>query len=129
RDGNRWVLDRLTGERKPVFRPERAGSTSWRVVDFDPARPADLTRAATAFRSLGARPSPAATASAPGRPRPRYFPVAVASLAIALGLVVATIGPSHLPVRNPTPETPEFVLTFKALGTFEKPGLPDVAAD
>jgi len=112
RDGNRWVLARLTGERKPVYRPERAGaSTAWRVVDFDPARPNDLQSAAGAFRTNGT-----SAASTP-RPRQPIF-VALASALLALAIALVTVGPSRLSVRNPAPDTPEFVFSFKALGEF-----------
>lgn len=123
RDGNRWVLARLTGERKPVYRPERAGaSTAWRVVDFDPARPIDLQSAAGAFRTSGT-----SAASTP-RPRQPIF-VALASALLALAIALVTVGPSRLSVRNPAPDTPEFVFSFKALGEFTENAPLDVAAD
>lgn len=123
RDGNRWVLARLTGERKPVYRPERAGgSTALRVVDFDPARPNDLQRAATAFRA--GRMSEASTSR-----RQHPLTVALAGGLLALVIAVATIAPSRLPVRNPSPDAPEFVFSFKALGEFAETVAPDAAVD
>jgi ferredoxin len=123
RDGNRWVLARLAGERKPVYRPERAGgSTAWCVVDFDPARPADLQSAATAFR----------TGQGDGASSPRWrhpLGVALAGSLLALGIAVATVGPSRLPVRNPAPPEPELVFAFKALGEFAESDAPDAAAE
>lgn len=122
RDGNRWVLARLSGERKPVYRPERAGgSSAWRVVDFDPARPKDLQRAALAFRT---------GMSDDSRPRRRQpFAVALAGGLLALFVGIATIGPSRLLVRNPAPDGPEFVFSFKALGDFAGDAAQDPAAD
>jgi ferredoxin len=123
RDGNRWVLDRLTGERKPAFRIERAGGgAAWRVVDYDPARPAELRCAARAFRSGD---EPAVSVSR------RRHPLAVATAAGVLAILVAaaTIAPSHLRVENPAPSGPEFVFSFKALGDRGQPGTVDPAAE
>ena len=119
RDGNHWVADRLDGERKPVFRADRAGgSSAWRVVDFDPARPAALVRAAETFRR---------GESAQETPR-RRSPLVVALGAIGLAVVIGalTVGPSHLSVRNPAPADAEFVFSFKAFG--ERLESPTVAA-
>ncbi len=110
RDGNRWVFDRLNAERKPEFRPERAGpSPRWHVVDFDPARPADLPRQALAFRT-GAM----ATPNEARRPHP--LKRLVASMLLAGAIAAVTLGPSHLRVSNPASPNPEFVFSFKALG-------------
>lgn len=123
RDGNRWVLDRLAGERKPVFRPDRAGGrVAWQVVDYDPARPADLHRLATAFRT-GADP-----AVSTSRRRPPLVTAAAAGL-LAVILAAATILPSRLRVTNPAPAGPEFVFSFKALGERDATGAVDPAAD
>lgn len=120
RDGNRWVLDRLAGERAPAFRPTRAGANaaSWRVFDFDPSRPGELTRAAEAFRS--GRDADRARSSQPGGWR-----VAWAGIALGGGLAAAVVAPSHLRVLNPASPEPEFVLSFKALGEMQAPGAID----
>ncbi len=123
RDGNRWVLDRLAGQRKPVFRPERAGGLStWRVIDYDPARPAELHRAATAFRTGS---DPAVSTSR------RRSPLAAGAAAVVLAvfLAAAAIAPSRLRVANPAPAGPEFVFSFKALGERSESGTVDAAAE
>lgn len=123
RDGNRWVLDRLNAERKPEFRPERAGpSPRWQVLDFDPARTAELQRAAQAFRT--AEPN-----TESGGKRPSALTMIVASVALATAIGVATIGPSHLQVSNPAPAEPEFVFSFKALGDQVSEGALDPAEE
>jgi len=55
--------------------------------------------------------------------------VALAGGVLALVIAVATIGPSRLPVRNPAPDAPEWVFSFKALGKFAAEAAPDAAAD
>lgn len=121
RDGNRWVLARLEGERKPVYRPERAGgSNSWRVIDFDPARPGDLQRAANAFRT-------GETSEEPARARRHPIAVAIAAALLALAVAAVTVAPSQLRVVNPAPAAPEFVFSFKALGEFVADAAPDTA--
>ncbi len=119
RDGNRWVLDRLAGERKPLYRPARAGdnAASWRVFDFDAARPRELARAAAAFR---AGSSPAAR---PERHEP--WRLAFAGIVLAAGLGAAVVAPSHLRVANPAPPGPEFVFSFKVLGEMQESGVLD----
>lgn len=124
RDGNRWVLARLAGERKPIFRPERGGgSEAWRVIDFDPVRPDDLKRAASAFRT-----SDHGRASLPRRGRSRISAILAGGL-LAFALAVVIIAPSRLAVTNPTPESPEFVFSFKALGELTEASTHDSAAD
>jgi ferredoxin len=123
RDGNRWVHARLVGERKPVYRPERANdSTAWSVLDFDPARPHDLQKAAVALRT-------ARTNDVSPRRRPHPLSVACAASLLAIAIAIVTVGPSRLLVRNPSPEQPEFVFSFKALGEFAESASPDAAAD
>lgn len=123
RDGNRWVLARLAGERNPVYRSERAGgSRSWLVMDFDPARPRELQRRADAFR----------TGKKVGLESPRRrHPFSVALAASVLGLVIGAVitGPSRLSVRNPAPREPEFVFSFKALGALTESAVSDASAD
>jgi ferredoxin len=123
RDGNRWVADRLGGGRKPVFRPDRADHRAdWRVLDYDPARPAALRQAADAF----ARGEPATVS---GSPRRSPIVVALPGLALAFALAVATVGPSRLRVSNPAPDHPELVFAFKAMGDQIVPGAIDAVAD
>ena len=123
RDGNRWVLDRLNGERKPVYRPDRAGgSSAWCVVDFDPARPAELARAAAAFRERNQRADSALI-------RRRPLVTALSGALLALVLAAATVVPSRLPARNPAPAEPEFVFSFKALGDRLEAGVVDAATE
>lgn len=103
RDGNGWVLSRLVGERKPAFRPSRAGgSQNWRVVDYDPARPKTLLTVV---------------------PRAAHKPALSSVLALGL-LLFLTLGVarlSHLTVSNPASAAPEFVVSFKAFGASESP--------
>jgi hypothetical protein len=105
RDGGRWVSARLTGERKPVLRPERVGSGRWCVVDFDPSRPRELARMASEFRSGAVR-----------RVAPASWIALTSAAVLTVALTFAAVGPSHLRVVNPTPQTPELVLSFKAFG-------------
>lgn len=123
RDGNRWVLARLAGERKPHYRRERAGgSAAWQVVNFDPARPEELSRAANRLRSGATRdPSPP--------PRQRVFGAMIAVTILTLGIGAAVIVPSRLSVANPAPSGPEFVFSFKALGDYVPSGAVDSAAE
>ena len=48
---------------------------------------------------------------------------------LALVIALVTVGPSRLPVRNPSPDEPEFVFSFKALGEFAENRAPDAAAE
>jgi ferredoxin len=125
RDGNQWVSARLTAERKPVYRPDRAGgSSAWNVVDYDPARPATLQRAAALFRT-GATAGASVSVSATRRP----VPVLIAGTVLAIVLTATLITPSQLRVRNPAPAGPEFVFSFKALGEHVAASAPDAAAE
>ncbi len=110
RDGNRWVAMRLSGERKPVFRPQRAGDGRWHIADFTPGDDDSLRAAADAFRA----------ASSPPPLRPLSKPRAVVAIAlITLLVIAASIAPSHLQVPNPAPANPEFVFAFKILGDMQ----------
>jgi quinol-cytochrome oxidoreductase complex cytochrome b subunit/ferredoxin len=123
RDGNRWVSARLAGTRTPVYRPDRAGgSTAWQVVDFDPARAADLSLTAQAFQSGKSNPS-----RVPARRDP--VTTALAGVVLALVIAVATVGPSHLRVTNPETADPEFVFSFKAFGDHVTENTVDAAED
>lgn len=125
RDGNRWVSARLTGERKPFYRPERAGgSTACRVLDYDPARPLGFLRLAEQFRT-GAVPE---SAESPGKIR-RHVALGLVGTLVAFILTVATTAPSHLRVGNPAPVAPEFVFTFKALGDYVDNDVLDPVAE
>lgn len=123
RDGNRWVADRFTGERKPVFRPDRAGgSSAWCVIDYNSTQPAELAKAAERFQKRGTSDS--------REPRPaRWWARILAGCVLALALAAATLGPSHLPVTNPASPAPELVFSFKAFGDRSEAGVVDAAAD
>lgn len=110
RDGNRWVADRLAAVREPHFNPERAGSSAWRVHDYNPARPDRLEAEAAALRA-GQPGSP----PAPRRPLAR----AMASALVHLLPLAAAIAPSHFQVANPAPPDAHFVLSFRAFGEVE----------
>jgi len=109
RDGNRWVAARFSGERKPAFRPQRAGAGRWHIADYTPGDDQALRTAAEAFR--------AATVST-ARPRSKAATVAALTL-ITLMVLAAPVAPSHLHVRNPAPAAPEFVFAFKILGDIQ----------
>ena len=107
RDGGRWIAARQAGERKPAFRPDRAGgSQGWRVVDFDPSRPGSLTQPAASPRSS-----------------------AIAVIAVAFVIAAAVIVPGRLRVTSPASDTPEFILSFKALGDRAESAALDAAAE
>ncbi|BET66819.1 hypothetical protein ASA1KI_17370 [Opitutales bacterium ASA1] len=120
RDGNRWILERLSGAREPVFRAARAGGRpdGWRVFDFDAARPRELSLRAEAFRN--GRDRPASTE------RPAVWRTVAVGLMLAAGLGAGVVGPSHLRVSNPVPSGPEFVFSFKALGEMQAAGALDL---
>ncbi len=105
RAGNQWVEDRLNGTRKPLFRPNRAGSSDHSVIDFNPANPSQLTATAAAFRHDS-------TTAAQQPPRPRG---AIISATLLCTLLVAiVIAFSDITVQNPAPPDPELVFSFKA---------------
>ncbi|WP_221033235.1 cytochrome b N-terminal domain-containing protein [Actomonas aquatica] len=113
RDGNRWAEQRLMGERKPAFRPQRAGGhdDAIRVFDFTPGGEAGLQQRVAAWSAAGDGASTFSTA--------RSWRGAVV-LAGVLGLLLAlTVGGSHLRVTNPEGVAPELVLSFKAFGPRE----------
>lgn len=123
RDGGRWVADRMSGVRKPVFRADRTGgSGGWRIVDYDPSSPAGLTREAAEFCS-----APNAPRDTP--PRRSAVQTAVAATLLAVAVAAAVIAPSHLHVRSPASDAPEFVLSFKALGDLVESVAVDEVAD
>ncbi len=119
RDGGRWVSARLAGERSPRMRPARAGDTAWLVVDFDPARRSQLTRAAEALRR----------GETTRRRRPTAATIATATLTVTLAATALSVLPSHLEVRNPTAAEPEFVVSFKAFGAMQAVDPPAEPAD
>jgi ferredoxin len=116
RDGNQWVADRFGGQRKPAFRPQRAGPAGrWQIVDFTPGADSRLQDAAQAFQS--GRGEGGATAPAPQRSK---ISILAASALIVVLVVAAAVAPSHLRVQNPAPSAPELVFSFKALGEMQK---------
>lgn len=123
RDGHRWVAERLQATRSPEFRPQRAGGGAWCVVDFDRARPHELSRAAADFLRAGA-----SEGGARRRVRPRLVAAGACAAVIAV-ICAATLAPSHLQVTNPAPADPELVLSFTALGEMLEPGAVDAEAD
>jgi quinol-cytochrome oxidoreductase complex cytochrome b subunit len=126
RDGNRWIADRLAGTRKPSFRPKRAGGANenaWRVVDFNPADRAGLRAEAREFR--GAPP----TAKPTSARRPGKAAAVLAAPGLALGLIAASVAPSHLRVTNPAPPDPELIFSFNVLGEMQEIAEPDAEAN
>lgn len=119
RDGNRWIAHRLGGDRKPAFRPNRAGEGRWQVVDYCPGDGPALRASALAFRD-GAAPKPPMT-----RPLARYL----ALTGVMLLVMAATVAPSHLKVRNPAPMHPEFVFSFKIFGDMQATATLDPAEE
>lgn len=119
REGNVWLPARLEGKREPEFRPNRADPLRVGHVDFDPLRPHLL--AAAAARVLERRTAPAAPA------RRTFWPwgLAVAALAVALCLPL-----SNAPFSHPSAHTPEFVLSFRAVGDWlDSAAAPALADD
>ncbi|HWL17207.1 MAG TPA: cytochrome b N-terminal domain-containing protein [Opitutus sp.] len=107
RDGNRWVLARLAGERHPVFRSARAGGNeNWLVLDADLSDWRAVAKAAAEFQKGRAQTNA----------RPARWRIAVAGVALAIGVSAAVVAPSHLVANNPAPAEPEFVFSFRALG-------------
>ncbi|WP_404425311.1 4Fe-4S dicluster domain-containing protein [Nibricoccus sp. IMCC34717] len=107
RDGNRWPLMRLSGKRKPAYRPSRAGGQSdvWQVLDFCPGD-ATFSARASAFLSAGRSEEAAPQSSW------RWIPWGVHASAIIL--IVSWLG--ALTLRHPGPDQPRFVFSFKAFG-------------
>lgn len=120
RDGGRWVAERLAGQRGPKLRPDRFPEAEWRVVDFDPAQPDEIMKAAAALR-----PNPVKDAGAA-----RFLRVpAVAGGLLALLATLAAVAPSHLHVVNPASAEPELVFSFQTFGTLLPAGALDAAAE
>lgn len=119
RDGNRWVAARFSGERKPVFRQQRAGEGRWQIADYTPGDDVSLHATATAFRDA---------AESAVRPRSRVA-TASALILIILLTMAAVVAPSHLHVRNPAPANPEFVFAFKILGEMQSTAALDPAEE
>ena len=109
RDGNHWVAARFSGERKPAFRPQRAGEGQWRIADYTPGDDRSLRAVADELRG--------GTASTV-RSRSKVTSVA-ALLAITLLVMAAVVAPSHLRVQNPAPVTPELIFAFKVFGEMQ----------
>ncbi len=121
RDGGRWVAERLTGERAPVLRPERAGAGVWAVVDFDPSRPDELARTAAVFRGMAA--------SGVRRHRPSRAAAVTACILLVGAIAAAAVWPSHLRVTNPASGEPQLVISFKAFGEKQEASAPDPVAE
>ncbi len=110
REGNIWMPARLAGTREPALRPNRADPRRVAHVDFDPLRPHLLAAAASSLRAGAGAPGRASRA---GRDRVLGWSVALAVAGVGVALMV---GLSDAPFRNPAPEAPEFVVTFRAYG-------------
>ncbi len=109
RDGNRWLAERLTGQRDPVFRPARAGGPgNFKCVDYIPGQAEKIQEIARCFRE---QESPN---TSPVNERPIRKWTAV--LATCVILMLAAIGPSHLTVSNPADPSPQLVFSFRAFG-------------
>ncbi len=104
REGNHWMPARLAGTREPAFRPGRADPLGVAHISDDPLRPHLLQEAAARVLARQAAPS------APPR-RGWLAGGAVAALAMALCLPW-----SDALFHRPGAATPEFVLSFRALG-------------
>jgi len=114
RDGNQWILHRLTGERAPAFRPHRAGDNkdNWLVVDFNHGNRNTLRNTASSFRNTPPINNPSPTNRHP-------FIPAFAGITLGILLIAATVAPSHLKVINPASPQPELIFSFRALGEMQ----------
>lgn len=118
--GNRWVSDRLSGERAPAFKPARAGGGAWRVLDWPTPDPAAFRTAAAAFRENAHAPAMKA--------QPSRWRMATAGLLAAILLAAAALAPSHLRVANPVAPHPELVFSFRVFGEMAHPETLDEEA-
>jgi quinol-cytochrome oxidoreductase complex cytochrome b subunit len=112
RDGKEMIAERLLGYRSPAFRPQRATSSNWHVLDFTPGLETELTAEAQAFRQ---NPTPSVSKRAYRKPSMILAIIGLTSLVCA-----TTILPSRLKVSNPGYLGPEFVFSFKALGDWSE---------
>ena len=135
KEGNQWLPARLDGSRAPAFRPNRADPRKVAHVNFDPLRPRLLTEAAARLRQLQPDPPTAETWRVGACAAPSLvggMPQAAArqsqetarnglkswlvGVAVTLITLAALLGASDAPFRNPAPDGPEFVFTFRAYG-------------
>jgi hypothetical protein len=107
REGDRWLPLRLSGEREPNFRPNRADPRKVAHVRYDPTRPQALAAAAADLLD-GERP--------PESARPSRVRGWLAGLAITTAVLAVLLAVSVAPFRHPTAAQPEFLLTFRAFG-------------
>lgn len=107
REGDRWLPLRLSGEREPKFRPNRADPRKVAHLRYDPTRPHALSAAAADLLDGERPPEPARGSSARG-----WF----TGLALTTAALAALLAVSAAPFRHPTAAQPEFVLTFRAFG-------------
>lgn len=117
REGDAWLPLRLSGEREPVFRPNRADPRKMAHVRFDPTRPRELTQAAErllAGDDLSSRVDGPATNKA----RPAPFRLILGGSVLTALVLGVTLWVSDAPFRHPTAATPELVFTFRAYGDF-----------
>jgi len=123
KEGTRWLPARLAGTREPEFRPNRADPRKIAHVNFDPLRPQLLTAAAARLRTQTPAPTP-----------PARSPLMAwsAGLLVSAVVLVALLGVSDAPFRNPAPSEAEFIFTFRAYGDWVSgaaAALPDPAHD
>jgi ferredoxin len=109
REGNHWLPARLAGTREPAFRPSRADPRKVALVSFDPLRPHLLTQAAANLRTLRLPPA---------RPAPARFRAWLVAPLLSVAGLLLLLAASDAPFRNPAPMAPEFVFTFRALGSW-----------
>jgi ferredoxin len=114
REGDAWLPLRLSGEREPKFRPNRADPRKVAHVRYDPTRPQELTRAAQGLLAGGvSRPDESLTS---GRKAPSLLRGLVGATALTAAALALVLAVSNAPFRHPTAAQPEFVLTFRAFG-------------
>lgn len=106
REGNRWIGERLAGQREPAL-PDKVDASRVRVVAFDRNQPEKLVAAAKAFRE--GRPVECA-ASSPLR-------VAAGALLAAGLLGAVTVAGTKVAWGVPRPDGAEIVVSFKHPGS------------
>ncbi len=119
RDGGQWVGERLAGRRGPRLRLDRCPAFEWRVFDFDPARPAELGKAAAQLLASGV---PLAGAA-------QLLRAPALGLLLAVVAALVAVAPSHLRVANPAADESEFIFSFQTFGTLLPAGAEDAATE
>lgn len=109
REGNLFLAARLAGTREPEFRPNRADPRRVALVNFDPLRPHLVTAAAARLLERDYQPPAKVT---------EFWAAGLAAALLTIVLGAATLLPADLRFRNPAPEAPEFVFTFRTHGAW-----------